>query len=129
MAHYAELDEHDVVLRVLVVRNEDEQDEHGDDSEEKGIAYLQSIFGANTRWMRTSYHGNIRKRFASSGMTYHSDIDAFALPQPYKSWTLNKATAEWEAPIPKPVPKNFEFYVWDEATLSWVVQPLQSKDA
>ena len=130
MAHYAELDEHNVVLRVLVVRNEDEQDEHGKDDEAKGIAYLQSLFGANTRWVRTSYHGNIRTRYAGAGMTYDATIDAFLTPKPFASWILNPGNNEWEAPVPMPrAANNNEYYTWDETTLSWVAHPETVKDA
>jgi hypothetical protein len=128
MAHYAEIDTNDIVLRVLVVNNEQEQDEHGNDDEAKGVAYLQSLFGANTRWVRTSYHGNTRKRYAGAGMKYDAALDAFIPSQPYPSWTLNSATADWDAPTPKPVSED-NFYTWDEATLSWVAHPNTAKDA
>ena len=73
---------------------------------------------------RTSYNGNIRKNYAGVGYTYDAAIDAFVPPQPYPSWVLNPATAQWEAPVPMPEDAGTgeppKMYSWDEATQSWV---------
>lgn len=117
MAHFAEVDENNVVLRVIVVHNNDCLDANGNESEAVGAGFCSKLFGGN--WKQTSYHGNIRKNYAGVGYTYRADIDAFVSPQPYPSWTLNTNTAQWEAPVPYPT--DGKRYTWDETTLSWVV--------
>jgi hypothetical protein len=117
MAHFAELDANNTVLRVIVVSNTDASDSDGNESESIGVAFCQSLFGANTIWKQTSYNGKIRKNYAGIGYTYREDIDAFVAPQPYPSWTLN-ADAKWQAPVP--YPNDGKIYNWDEASLSWV---------
>ena len=117
MAHFAELDANNAVLRVIVVSNADTSDSDGNESESIGVAFCQSLFGANNIWKQTSYNGKIRKNYAGIGYTYREDIDAFVAPQPYPSWTLN-ADAKWQAPVP--YPNDGKIYNWDEASLSWV---------
>ncbi len=116
MAHFAELDENNVVTRVIVVANKDTADANGNESESIGVAFCQRLLGGT--WVQTSYHGNIRKNYAGIGYTYRADIDAFVPPQPYPSWVLNPDTAQWEAPVP--MPTDGKMYSWDEATQSWV---------
>lgn len=116
MAHFAELDENNVVTRVIVVANKDAADANGNEVESIGVAFCQRLLGGN--WVQTSYHGNIRKNYAGIGYTYDAAIDAFVPPQPYPSWVLNPDTAQWEAPVP--MPTDGKMYSWDEATQSWV---------
>jgi len=116
MAHFAELDANNVVLRVIVVDNKDTADANGVEKEHIGAAFCERLFGGT--WKQTSYNGNIRKNYAGVGFTYQSDIDAFVPPQPYPSWVLNPNTAQWQAPVPKP--DDGKMYRWDEDTLSWV---------
>ena len=116
MAHFAELDDNNVVIRFIVVANKDTADANGNEIESIGVAFCQRLLGGN--WKQTSYHGNIRKNYAGIGYTYYADIDAFIPPQPFPSWTLNKDKAEWEAPVP--MPTDGKTYTWDEATQSWV---------
>ena len=116
MAHFCELDENNVVTRVIVVANKDTADANGNESESIGVAFCQRLLGGN--WKQTSYHGNIRKNYAGVGYTYDAAIDAFVPPQPYPSWVLNSDTAQWEAPVP--MPTDGKMYSWDEATQSWV---------
>lgn len=116
MAHYAELDENNIVLRVVVVNNDCEQDPDGNDDEIKGVAFCQSLFGENTRWVRTSYHGNIRANYAGVGYEYREDIDAFIAPQPYPSWSLDEKF-QWQAPIAYPA--DGAAYSWDEENQAW----------
>ena len=116
MAHFAQLDDQNTVLQVIVVHNNELLD-NGVESEAKGIAFCQSLF-PNTRWAQTSYNGNIRKNYAGIGFTYDSARDAFIPPKPYPSWVLDEATCHWEAPVPYPT--DGERYVWDEATQTWV---------
>jgi hypothetical protein len=79
MAHFAELDSNNVVLRVVVVNNEDTMDANGVESEDVGVAYCQSLFGGN--WKQTSYNGNFRKHYAGIGYTYDPALDEFVPPQ------------------------------------------------
>jgi hypothetical protein len=108
MAHWAELDENNIVIRVIVGDN---NDPNGDE----GYQWILDNLGGT--WLKTSYNNNIRKNFAGIGFTYDPDMDAFIPPQPFASWTLNKQTANWEAPTPRP--EDVDCY-WDEATLSWL---------
>jgi len=117
MAHFAELDEHDNVLRVIVVADADTSDVDGNEIESIGVAFCQRLFGANTRWAKTSYNGNIRKHYAGVGFTYNSTLDAFVPPQPFPSWTLDEATCQWQPPTP--MPNDGKLYQWDEAKTSW----------
>lgn len=116
MAHFAEIDSTGLVLRVIVVHNNELLD-NGVESEAKGIAFCQSLF-PNTRWVQTSYNGNIRKNYAGMGFLYDPIRDAFIPPKPYPSWVLDEATCRWEAPVPYPT--DGQRYVWDEATQTWV---------
>ena len=118
MAHFAQLDENNVVIQVIVVHNNELLD-NGQESEEKGIAFCQSLFGGN--WKQTSYNRNIRKNYAGIGYTYRADIDAFVSPKPYDSWSLNNDTAQWQPPVE--MPNNDKRYTWDEATTSWIEVP------
>lgn len=118
MAHFAELDANDVVLRVIVVANADCTNAAGVEDEATGIAFCQRLFGAETRWAQTSYNGNIRVRYAGEGYTLDRTLDAFLTPKPYPSWVLDEASYDWVAPVPYPTDGGL--YVWDEDSLSWV---------
>jgi len=117
MAHFAQLDDNNVVTQVIVVANE-ELLLDGVESEDKGVIFCKSLFGENTKWKQTSYNGNIRKNYAGIGYDYDASRDAFIAPQPYPSWILNEDTCRWEAPVPYPT--DDKMYSWDEATTSWV---------
>ena len=116
MAHFAELDDNNVVLRVIVVHNNDCLDANGNESEAVGAGFCSKLFGGN--WKQTSYNANIRKNYAGIGFAYRADLDAFVPPQPYPSWILNTNTAQWEPPVPYPT--DGKRYLWDETTQSWV---------
>ena len=120
MAHFAQLDENNVVTQVIVVGNKDCADANGVEKESIGIAFCERLLGGT--WKQTSYNGNIRKNYAGIGYTYNADIDAFVPPKPFASWTLNNETAQWEAPTP--MPQDGNMYNWDEATTSWVEVPM-----
>jgi hypothetical protein len=115
MAHFAQLNEQNIVMQVIVVAN-DELLENGVESEAKGIAFCQSLFGGE--WKQTSYNGKFRKNYAGIGDTYDGERDAFIPPQPYPSWLLVEETCQWTAPVTYPA--NGKIYSWDELTLSWV---------
>lgn len=122
MAHFAEIDENNVVLRVVVVGNTDTSDANGVEKEHIGAAFCERLFGGT--WKQTSYNGNFRKNYAGIGYTYNADLDAFVPPKPFASWLLDEETAQWNAPVAMPEdagsgepPKR---YHWNEATTSWV---------
>ena len=79
MAHFAQLDENNVVTQVIVAHNNELVD-NGVEREELGVAFCQSLFGANTRWVQTSYNGSIRKNYAGVGYTYDPVADEFVPP-------------------------------------------------
>ena len=79
MAHFAQLDENNIVTNVINVNNEDIIDENGNESEELGIQICQSHF-PDTRWVQTSYNNNMRNIFAGRGMYYHEEYDIFTYP-------------------------------------------------
>jgi len=79
MAHFAQLDENNVVTQVIVVHNNELLD-NGVESEAKGIAFCQSLFGAETRWVQTSYNGNFRGCYAGIGYTYDAQANEFVAP-------------------------------------------------
>ena len=93
MAHFAELDANNIVLRVIVVNNA-ELDDDGVESEQKGIDFCQHLMGGV--WVQTSYNSAFRKNFASVGDTYDIDRDAFISPQPSADWSFNEVTCRWE---------------------------------
>jgi hypothetical protein len=117
MAHFAQLDENDVVTQVIVVANE-ELLLDGVESEAKGVIFCKSLFGEDTKWKQTSYNGNIRKNYAGIGFKYDSALNAFIAPKPYDSWILNEDTAQWEAPTPYPT--DGKIYYWSEDDLTWL---------
>jgi hypothetical protein len=118
MAHFAKLNENNVVLEVHVVHN-NELLQDGVESEAKGVQFLVDWSGGYPLWKQTSYNGKIRKNYAGVGYTYDLTRDAFIPPQPFPSWTLNETTCLWDASAPYPT--DGERYQWDEATTSWVV--------
>jgi len=117
MAHFAQLDEHNEVLQVIVIHNNDCLDADGNESEAAGVAFCQTLY-PGTDWKQTSYNGNIRKNYAGVGYTYDQTRDAFIPPQPYPSWVLDETTCHWNAPTPIPV--DGKFYSWNEAQLAWI---------
>ena len=115
MAHFAQLDENNIVTRVLVIDQE---------------TINTGAFGDPQTFIQTSYntYGGVhilggtplRKNYAGIGYTYDSVRDAFISPKPYDSWTLNEETCCWEPPTP--MPSDDKIYHWNEETLSWVEQ-------
>ena len=113
MAHYAFLDENNIVIEVITGRNEDEV--------VNGISDWEAYYGAfrGQRCIRTSYNGNIRKQYGGVGFTYDEAADVFVAPKPFPSWVLDETTCLWDAPTPMPVVEGKRFK-WDEPTTSWV---------
>lgn len=119
MAHFAELNENNIVTKVIVVHN-NELLLNGEESETKGIDFCESLFG-HRNWVQTSYNGNIRYNFAGIGYTWDLDNNAFYAPQPYPSWSLNEDYI-WEAPVPYPEDASEDkIYAWDEENQEWKV--------
>ena len=116
MAHFAELDENNVVTQVIV----------GVDEPLNGEAIYAETTG--TVWKKTSYNTwagehslggtPFRKNYAGIGYTYDPDRDAFIPPQPFPSWTLNEQTCHWDSPVP--MPTDEKRYAWDEQTCQWI---------
>ncbi len=80
MAHFAELDENNVVLQVIVIADNDTADNAGIEKEEIGIAFCKSLFGEDTKWVQTSYNAKIRAKYAATGDTYNLITDKFEAP-------------------------------------------------
>ena len=116
MAHFAEIDANNIVLRVIVVGNKDTSDANGVEKEYIGAAFCESLLGGT--WKQTSYNANMRKNYAGIGYTFDAARDAFIPPKPFPSWVLNESTCQWQAPVP--MPTDGKMYGWDEGTLSWV---------
>lgn len=123
MAHFARLDENNVVTAVVVVSNDVATDE------QTGIDFLRNLFQTNDKFAQTSYNTiggthilggtPFRMNYAHIGATYDEGRDAFLIPQPYPSWVLNEDTCLWNAPIEKPTDGNNN-YDWDEENQQWV---------
>lgn len=109
MAHYAFLDENNIVTEVIV--GKDETDTSHD---------WEQFYGQirNQVCKRTSYNGNIRKNYAGIGYSYDYDRDAFIPPKPYPSWVLVEQTCLWDSPIP--YPNDGKKYDWDENIKNWI---------
>lgn len=122
MAHFAKLDQNNVVLEVHVVHNNELLDENGVEQEQRGVDFLINWSNGYLAWKQTSYNGTFRKNYAGIGYTYDPQRDAFIPPKPFPSWTLNEDTCLWEPPAPYPTDGNL--YQWDEITTSWVIYVL-----
>jgi hypothetical protein len=111
MAHFAQIDENNIVVQVIVA----EQD------------FIDSgAVGDSSKWIQTSYNTHagqhpdgrpLRKNYAGIGYTYDSVRDAFIPPKPFESWLLNEETCLWYPPVP--MPNDDKYYIWDEETISW----------
>jgi len=115
MAHFAEIGEDNVVLRVIVVDNKDTSDAEGNEVESIGADFCRNLLGGT--WKKTSYNANMRKNYAGIGFTYDSQRDAFIPPKPFPNWILNEETCRWESPVP--FPSDGGLYTWDEANGVW----------
>jgi hypothetical protein len=135
MAHFAQLDENNIVTQVIAVNN-DAILNNGIESEQKGIDFCKSIYGQDTTWIQTSINtlGGIhssgkqplRKNWAGKGDTYDPIRNAFIKQKPLNSWVLNENTCLWESPIPEPT--DGPSYLWNEETVSWILNPVQTEE-
>lgn len=117
MAHFAELNDSNIVQRVIAIGNADCLDGDGNESEAVGIAFCKNLFGDSSIWKQTSYNKNIRANYAGIGYTYDSTNNVFISPKPFNSWSLNSEYI-WTAPVAYPDDGNL--YVWDESSRGWV---------
>ena len=115
MAHFAQLDDNNVVTQVIVVANSDTADANGVEKEYIGAAFCERLFGGT--WKQTSYNGNIRKNYAGIGYDWDEARNAFVPPKPFASWVLDENTCQWKAPIP--MPTDGKMYSWNEGTQAW----------
>ena len=112
MAHYAFLDEANIVTKVIVGVDENELIE-----ELNPETWYGNFRGQ--RCIRTSYNATIRKNYAGVGFTYDEERDAFIAPKPFESWILNETSCQWESPIP--YPDEEKLYSWNEEEGTWDV--------
>lgn len=117
MAHFAQLDENNNVINVIVVNNEVINDLSFPESEPIGVEFCQSLYGADTIWKQTSYNANFRYNYAGIGYTYDSQRDAFIPFKSYESWILDESTCRWVPPVP--YPDDGKEYVWNEDEKNW----------
>jgi len=130
MAHFAELDSNNRVLRVVTADQTDINNNGGDQSEQAATNFEKTVplSELGVKWMQTSKTNSFRKKYAAVGDIYDSEKDKFLNPQPYSSWTLD-ANDDWQPPVAKPVTytqvyasqeKSFpDIYNWNEDTDSW----------
>jgi hypothetical protein len=106
MSHFAEVDESNRVIRVLVGDNNLPNEGHD--------WFVENLGG---RWVQTSYNATFRKNYAGIGYTYDEELDAFIPPKPFDSWVLDEETCQWQPPIARP--DDELFYSWNESELAW----------
>ena len=123
MAHFAQLDENNIVTAVLVVSNDDIQNLPFPESEPLGIAFLQNLL-PGTMWKQTSYNNNFRFRYTGIGHTFHPELGehgGFAAPAQCDYFVFDAATCSWIPPVPYPV--DGDAYYWNDATRAWTKVP------
>ena len=131
MAHFAKLNDKNIVERVIVINNIDLLNSSGGEEEGIGVAFCRELYGQDGIWKQTSYNQNMRGNYAGIGMTYMERVetlgvastDVFMPQQPYASWTVGVGTARWYPPSPPgPAPALTDAeiaarksYVWNES--------------
>jgi hypothetical protein len=124
MAHFAQLDENNVVTSVEVIVNSvvGEPGISFPDTEPVGLVFLRGIHNEpNSVWKQTSYNNSFRKQYAGIGYTYDQVNDVFIIPQPFPSWSLDE-NFDWQPPVPRP---EEGFWTWDEENQEWVELPTE----
>ena len=125
MAHFAELNNSNEVLRVVVISNDDVEANGGELSSdaETFVASIVPHSEDGTAWKQTSYNSNFRKQYAGIGDTFDSSKDKFIKPQPYPSWSLD-SNDDWQAPVTYPIiteiDSNLVIITWDEDNQKWL---------
>jgi hypothetical protein len=124
VAHFCKLDENNQVVSVVVVDNHNLVSSNGIEEESVGIQYVKKHVQDGT-WVQTSYNGNKRRRYAGVGMTYSAEHDAFIVPQPYPSWTLDLDDPnDWVPPTPMPTDEGY-WYEWNEEEQEWTAHEIE----
>ena len=122
MAHFAQLNDDNIVTQVIVVSNNECKDTEGNESEAVGVAFCESLLGG--RWTQTSYNAatnGFRKQYPGVNFSYDQIADVFIAPKPFASWSLDE-NYDWQAPVERPaVGKQ---YSWDESNQVWVESPV-----
>ena len=116
MAHFARLEENNIVTEIVIVDNKELLDDKDAEQESLGIAFLVNLFG-HTNWKQTSYNKNFRKRYAYPGCTYDKVRDAFISEKPFPSWTLDEDTCKWKPPVAQPT--TAKKHMWNEENKEW----------
>ena len=125
MAHFAELNNNNEVLRVIVISNDDVNANGGDYSTEAEtfVASIVPHSSGGNQWKQTSYNGNARKQYAGIGFTYNASKNKFIAPKPYSSWSLD-SNDDWKAPVAYPsvteIDSNIVYISWDEDNQKWL---------
>jgi hypothetical protein len=119
MAHFAKLNDSNIVIEVIVLSNEVIDNLPFPQSEPIGIEFLTDWSGGYTHWLQTSYNGSFRVNFAGTDDLYDPIRDAFIPPQPFPSWILNETTCQWGSPVPYPTDGGV--YYWNEELQEWVL--------
>jgi hypothetical protein len=118
MAHFAEINENNIVTRVIVVADSDCNGGQYPEADPIGAAFCSKLLGGT--WKQASYNNNFRKQYAGIGYTFDAEKDVFIAPQPYLSWILNNNN-DWQAPVQ--MPEDGKEYYWNEDTQGWVEIP------
>jgi hypothetical protein len=116
MAHFAKIDENNIVQQIIVVSNENCGNLDFPESESIGQSFINSI-GLDGNWKQTSYNSTFRKRYAGLDDVYDESRDAFLPIKPFPSWVLNEETCLWNSPIERPT--DGKLYRWNEEILNW----------
>lgn len=122
MAHFARIDENNIVQEVIVINNSFINNGDGTENEERGADKCREVTNTpDSTWIQTSYNSRIRGKFAAVGSFYIPESDVFVESCEYASWTLNTETLTWEPPIPDPSnAEEDQLYFWDEESKSWI---------
>lgn len=121
MAHYAKIDSEGFVVNIDKLDDIHEMTLDGEVAEGNAVAYLRKCDvpeNADHRWIKTSYNGNIRGRYATFGGTYSDELDMFLDPKPFPSWVLD-ANGDWQPPVPRPETVGGTTWDWNEETKQW----------
>lgn len=121
MAHFAEINENNIVINVIKVDNLMINDLPFPDSELIGINFLNQLLPGRT-WKQTSINNNFRFRYAGIGYEFHSesgDHGGFCPPRAYSDWLFDTENCLWQAPLPMPADSNVISYQWDSAIGNW----------
>ena len=134
MAHFAELDINNKVLRVVVGCNQDIANNGGEQSEQAAEHFKTvCLLSENgVKWVQTSYNNNFRKQYAGTGMIYDSIKNKFISEQPFPSWSLD-INDDWQAPVAYPITTTcgdnvYYFISWDDAGQRWIAKDREKNE-